>query len=257
MPLITSLGADDDLRVRVYPHDVIGRYIYIDGVFEPASWDFVKRFVKPAMTVFDLGANLGQYTLLAAKCIGSSGQVHSFEPSSRMFEELRFNVSLNGFSERCTLNNAAVSNAAGYALLAKCAPGNEVYASLGNVNRPQLKNAEREEVKVLRLDDYVSERRIDHVDFMKIDIEGAELLALKGAERLLSRNDAPTILLEMADINTDGFGYKAVEAWDFLTAKGYHVLALDDCRAEPHELPRPSDFRVALNVVATKKSTWS
>ncbi len=204
------------------------------------------------MTVFDLGANLGQYTLLSAKRVGSTGKVHSFEPSSRMFEELQFNVSLNNLSERCTLNNVAVSNAAGSATLAKCAPGYEVYGSLGAVCRPELENTQCEEVRTVRLDDYIKEQNIARVDFMKIDIEGAELLALQGAETLLSGPDAPAILIELADINAAGFGYKAIEIWDFLVAKGYEILALDERDGDVRKATRPRDSVTAMNAVALK-----
>jgi len=95
--LITKLNKD--LRVRIYPHDVIGRDIYVHGLFEMAGCRFVPSFLEPGMVFVDVGANLGQYTLWAAKCIGKTGQVHSFEPSGRMFGELEFNVRLNGVSD--------------------------------------------------------------------------------------------------------------------------------------------------------------
>jgi FkbM family methyltransferase len=251
-PLITQLGLEGDLKVRIYPHDVIGRYIYIDRVFEPDSWDFVEHFLKPGMIVFDLGANLGQYTLLAARCTGPEGHVHSFEPGSRMFDELRFNVSLNGFADRCTLNNLAVSDKGGSALLAKCARGNEVYASLGHVNRPELQDTEHEEVSTVRLDDYVAKQGIDRVDFMKIDIEGAELLALRGAETLLSGPNAPVILIELIDINTQAFGYKAVDVWDFLQRLGYKMYSSGGDRQRLKQVTRPDSFSVEMDLVAAK-----
>jgi FkbM family methyltransferase len=248
-PLIAALGAD--LKVRIYPKDVLGRYIYIDGVFERDCWNFVKRFLQPDMVVFDLGANFGQYTLLAARCVGEHGRVHSFEPSHRIFGELQFNVELNGLSERCTLNRLAVSDAAGVARLSRYEEGAEVYGSLGSHRRSEATVIGYEEVQTIRLDDYIAEKKIDHVDFIKMDIEGAELLALKGAERLL-RDHAPTILLEMADINTDGFGYKAVEIWDFLTALGYQIHDLSGNGSTPGRMERPLAFRGTSNVVAIK-----
>lgn len=62
---------------------------------------------------------------------------------------------------------------------------------------------------------------------MILDIEGAELLALRGAENLLSRSDVPVILLELADINTEGFGYRAVETRNYLKSFGYHMYIVD------------------------------
>lgn len=249
-PIITRL--DDGLRVRVYPHDIIGRYIFIEGVFLPAEWDFVKRYLKAGMTVLDLGANLGQYTLLAAKCVGPTGCVHSFEPSARMFEELEFNVSLNGLSETCILNNVAVSETSGTAALSVYERGQEVFGSLGVTRREEGMIVGHEQVKTIRLDDYVVEQGLGRVDFMKIDIEGAELLALRGAENLLAGPHAPTILIEMADVNTKGFGYGAVEIWDYLVGSGYQMCALGATRGELEALDHPPVFSSDTNLVAVK-----
>jgi FkbM family methyltransferase len=249
-PIITRLGGD--LRVRIYPHDVIGKNIYIDGVFEPDCWNFVKKFLKLGMIVFDLGANLGQYTLLAARCVGQQGQVHSFEPSHRMFRELKFNVELNGLSQICVLNDVAVCDTCGTAKLSRYEQGAEVYGSLGSHKRKEGTVVGYEEVKTMRLDDYVQEMGIYRVDFMKIDIEGAELFALQGGEKLLLRSDAPTILLELADVNTDGFGYKAIETWDYLESLGYRMRCFDSHGNISGLAERPLDFVLEQNLVAIK-----
>ncbi len=252
-PIITSLGGD--LRVRVYPGDIIGKYIYIDGVFEPVCWGFVKRSLRPGMVVFDLGANLGQYTLLAARCVGKGGRVHSFEPSRRMFGELEFNVRLNGLSDICVLNPLAVSDVCGPANLSRYERGAEVYGSLGCHTRTEAAMIGHECVKTVTLDDYMGQMRVERVDFIKMDIEGAELLALRGAERLLSQRDAPTILLEMADVNTEGFGYKASEIWDFLEEREYRIFVLKGDGRPPAKTQRPRDFLATVNVVASK-AAW-
>ena len=254
-PIITRL--DSDLKVRIYTHDVIGKYIYIDGVFEPASWNFVRKLLRPGMVVFDLGANLGQYTLLAAKCVGKQGRVHSFEPSHRMFRELEFNVKLNGFSDICILNSLAVCDTCGTAKLSRYEEGAEVYGSLGCHKRTEATLTGYEQVTTVRLDDYVQKTQIDHVDFIKMDIEGAELLALRGAEKLLRRNDSPTILLEMADVNTDGLGYKAVETWDYLESLGYRMYRFDGGGNISARATRPSDFTKAQDLVALKANAAS
>lgn len=249
-PLITRLG--DDLKVRIYPKDVLGRYIYIDGVFERDCWNFVKGFLRPGMVVFDLGANFGQYTLLAARRVGEHGRVHSFEPSARMFGELQFNVELNSLSARCTLNRLAVSDAAGTARLSRYEEGAEVYGSLGTHQRSEATVVGHEDVQTVRLDDYCEAHRIDHIDFVKMDIEGAELLALRGAGRLLSRADAPTILLEMGDVNSVGFGYKSTDLWEHLENLGYRLYTLGRHGESLQKAQRPTDPRWAMNLVASK-----
>ncbi len=251
-PLIASLRAD--LKVRIHPQDVIGRYIYIDGVFETIESEFVRSLLQSGMTVFDLGANIGQYTLLAARSVGPTGKVHSFEPSRRMFDELCFNVGLNDMSQICVLNHVAISDRRGHALLSRHAPGEEVFGSLAPPHRSMDRSVVGyEEVETTTLDEYVRENGISHVDFMKVDIEGAELLALQGARQLLSGRDGPTILVELADVTAQSFGHHALDLWDFLSDFGYRMYWPGAVERGLRAMERPCDFSVAANVVARKR----
>ena len=182
-PIITKLGRD--LKVRIYKNDVIGKYIYVDGMFEKTEAMFVTRFLKPGMVFLDVGANLGQYTLLAAHRIGGERTVHSFEPSARMFAELEFNVNLNGLSDMCVLNKVALSNSVGTANLSRYKQGEEVYGSLGTHRRGEIIGYES--VKTTTLDAYIEQNHISHIDLLKMDIEGAEPQALRGAQNIIRR----------------------------------------------------------------------
>ena len=252
--IITKLGKD--LKVRIYPCDVIGKDIYVKRVFEKAEINFVTKFLKSGMVFFDVGANLGQYTLFAAKRIGLTGQVHSFEPNSRMFEELQFNVRLNDLTDICRLNQLALSDKNGQGLLSKYEAGAEVYGSLGNHKRSGGNITGHENVKTSTLDSYAKELRINHVDLIKMDIEGAELPALKGSVTLLSRDDGPVVLVELADINTAGFGYKAVEVWDYLENFGYQIFSLHGSKGFLKKIERPTCSTIVMNIVAIKNNKY-
>jgi FkbM family methyltransferase len=203
------------------------------------------------MVFFDLGANFGQYTVLAAERVGLTGKVYSFEPSARMYGELAFNVALNGLEDRCVLNNLALSDKRGSASLSRYEAGAEVYGSLGTQQWTNSRVVGYEEVVTTTLDSYVAEHRIGHVDLIKMDIEGAELLALRGGERLLRTEDAPAVVLEMVDKNAKGFGYSALEAWDFLDAIGYRLYSFNR-RSELSRAVRPNDFQTGTNLLAIK-----
>jgi FkbM family methyltransferase len=250
-PRIVRLGKN--LKVRVYPYDIIGKRIFIDGLFEKEECRFVTDFLKPGMIFLDIGANLGQYTLLAAQRVGPTGRVHSFEPSGRMYSELRYNVGLNNLSDNCFLNEVAVSEKEGSARLSQYEPGAEVFGSLGNHRRMPRSIIGSEEVKTITLDTYVREQRIPKIDLIKIDIEGGELPALRGAEWILCQADAPTIVLEMSDINTVGFGYKALDIWDYLSEFGYCMYRFDRRGRICGLAERPVDFTQPQNLVAAKE----
>ncbi|MBM3333656.1 FkbM family methyltransferase [Candidatus Sumerlaeota bacterium] len=250
-PFIVSM--DGDLRVRIYPTDVIGECLYLDDVFEPIESRFVCGFLRPGMIVFDIGANSGYYTLLACKRVGPTGSVHSFELSSRMVAELRFNVQLNGFSN-VHINPKAVGDKPGVARLSRYAAGKEAYGSLGQSEWPGERIIGYDEVKVTTVDEYVRNARVEHVDLVKMDVEGGELLVLKGGTALFSRSDAPAVLFEFGPAMTAGFGYEADEILQLLRRFGY-VINCISARGGLVVLPAsiPAAELPAGNLVATKR----
>lgn len=77
------------------------------GAYERQLVAFLKSFLRPGMTVFDLGANIGYFSVIAAALVGSKGRVHSFEPMPHNFERLRRNLQPFPWA---TLHNCAVGN---------------------------------------------------------------------------------------------------------------------------------------------------
>src|SRR5262245_42588667 len=74
------LPFDLDLKIKVRLRDRLGRRVLLNGYSEPDYALFLDRFLRPGMTYVDVGANFGQYVLMAAKRVGSTGAVHAFEP---------------------------------------------------------------------------------------------------------------------------------------------------------------------------------
>jgi FkbM family methyltransferase len=205
-------------------NDHIGRPIR-KGIFETTELDFVERFLQPGMTVLDLGAHHGLYTLLASKRVGPTGRVLAFEPSPRERRALRLHVKLN----RCT--NVIVQELA----LGDVNTESDLYrvqhwASGCNSLRPPDVPARTSlvRVRVARLDDWLAEQKISCVDFVKLDVEGAELGTLKGAARLLERRPRPIILAEVQDIRTLPWGYPAKQIIEYLGSKGYKWFVLSE-----------------------------
>ncbi len=192
----------------------------LSGTFETSEYSFVRRFLQPGMTVLDIGAHHGFYTLLAAKRVGSAGTVIAFEPSARERKALRIHCKLN----RCRnvrilpLALGAENGNSDLYVVAKWAAGcNSLRPPTADVRA----NATREQVRVARLDDQLALPKIDHVDFMKLDVEGGELAVLQGAQELLARRPRPVILAEVQDVRTQPWGYRAREIIDYLRERGY------------------------------------
>ena len=161
------------------------------GMFEPETVRAFAALLSPGMTVMDIGANVGQFTLVAAGRVGPNGRVHAFEPTPELATHILSNLELNGL-ENVTVNEIAVSEVAGRAMLHFAEPGDPGENSIVNL----VPGSQALEVSTITLDGYVASRGIGRVDVIKMDIEGAEMPALRGARDLLSGDDSPVLVLE-------------------------------------------------------------
>ena len=171
-----------------------------DGIWEkPITEAFTAR-LKPGLTVVDVGANYGYYSLLAGSHVGwdgrsmSRGRVYAFEPNPRTFEILARNIQVNGLS--------SVVKAFPYAALderkkvALHTPdrfaGDASVMSLARKADAHRVPVSQNQIEGLPIDELVQER----VDLMKIDAEGAEPLVFRGMRKLLDRSPELTIFME-------------------------------------------------------------
>lgn len=210
------------MRVKVYLGDMIGCHIWHNGWYEPHLVNAIKPHLTSEVTFFDLGANVGQYTLLAAPLVQ---EVHSFEPSKETYSLLAWNVKHSGYTN-ISENRLGVSNRSGFANLHQGSPGNVGDAYLGTI----LQSPDRvDSVLAVTLDEYVfGSNRCKQLKkaVLKIDIEGAELLALEGANELLKLK--PVILLEVIDKFQKRFGRSQAELVSFLQGHGYILHSLSE-----------------------------
>jgi FkbM family methyltransferase len=95
------------------PDDAAERHI-VFGHTEQKEIDQFMSLAKPGMTFFDVGANIGLYSLLAANRVGLEGQVHAFEPTPALVGKLKMLLDLNSF-QNVTVNEIAVSDQSGTA----------------------------------------------------------------------------------------------------------------------------------------------
>lgn len=163
--------------------------LYVTGRWEEEITNYLRRILRQGMTVVDLGANVGFYTLLAAKIVGPSGKVYAFEPEPSRYALLARNIVANGYTNVLALNKA-VSNTPSRTSLyldPRYNPaGHQLHDATGT-RRSVL-------VETVSLDGYFSEGAT--VDVIKMDIQGAEMLALQGMERLLQRSRPLTLVTE-------------------------------------------------------------
>lgn len=154
----------------------------LTGSYEPAQTEALRGALEPGMTVYDVGAHIGYYTLLFARQVGRSGRVASFEPDARNFHYLKRHLAINRVGH-VDARKVAVSDQTGSARF-KLGTGSGTggLAADGSIS-----------VTTITLDSYWSETG-DRPGLLKIDVEGAEEAVLRGASRLL-REARPLIAL--------------------------------------------------------------
>lgn len=140
------------------------------GTYERQKMAFLAEFVRPGMTIFDVGAHAGYYTLAFARLVGSSGKVYAFEPDPENLANLRNHLAVNRITNADVID-AAVSDRTGSVSFALSADGYQGKLA-----------AEGTEVRSVRLDEFPVP------DVVKMDIEGAEGTALLGAQEILKQH---------------------------------------------------------------------
>jgi len=94
-PQLCELPGGARLRADLGEH--VQRWIYFFGLYEEATVRWFRSFLRPGMVVLDVGAHVGQYSLLSASCVGPTGRVHSFKPNLVTYRLLSNNLALNDF----------------------------------------------------------------------------------------------------------------------------------------------------------------
>lgn len=195
----------------------------INGIYEPLTTDLVRAEIAAGAVVLDIGANIGYYTLIFAKCVGPKGHVFAFEPEPGNFALLQENVSANGY-RNVTLSRLAVSDRTGRARL---------YVDAGNAgdcriydsqdNRPSI------EIETTRLDDYFASPP-DRIDLIKMDIQGAESAALRGMLGLLEKHRQVKLVVEFWPYGLRLFGTDPEEFLRMLCGAGFSLWNLNERR---------------------------
>lgn len=212
----------NNCRMKIDLRDnIISRYLFVDGVWEPYESQLMSNLLLPGMTVIDVGAHIGYHSLLAAQAIGTKGRVISFEPSPDNYRLLTENIQLNGFSEVIHAENAALSDQRGELelFLSSYNTGDHrIYSTLSDDDELFNAGAQRLSVKVaaLKLDDYLDQQHVSHVDLIKIDVQGAEMSVLSGMKQTLLRNPELILFTEFWPHGLRRFGTEPQDLLSFL-----------------------------------------
>jgi len=231
-----------------------------DGIwnYEIGERRFLCRYLRPGMTVLDIGAHVGLYTLLAARKVAPTGRVIAFEPSPCERRFLHLHLRLN-HCRHVRVEPFALADREGTTTLFVY---HGAFLDCPNTMLNSLRRqswalpCEAISVPVTTLDAYLERHGIGEADFVKIDTEGAELSILAGAKRLLTTSPRPLLMVELNDAVTQPWGYPARIILDTLLVMDFHVFITTE---EGFLMPAPllETYDPLQNVFAIPKERLS
>jgi len=188
------------------------QYDLVLGIHEPEVAEFIESELRNGMTFVDVGPNVGYYTLLGARRVGTSGKVIALEPDPEVLAILRKNIAINLLSNVQVVHGAA-SRTCGQARLGRAR------SSSYSTGLYCEDAANWIEVPRYSLDSVIGRLNVSRVDLIKLDVEGAELEVIEGMSEIL-RSDRPKLIMELHG-QLDGPGaHRAVQK---LKRAGYAV----------------------------------
>jgi FkbM family methyltransferase len=195
---------------------------YVRGEAEASIQKVLGERLHPGMVFYDLGANIGLFTLLAARLVGATGRVISFEPDGDAAARLRRNIERNQFTN-VTVIEAGVWSKSG---LVNFLPADSSSPDHGLGRFVDGATAPTGIAKqCLTMDDLIG--NAPPPDAIKCDVEGAEVEALRGAEKLL-RTHRPWMICEMHSESNERASRELLTRFGYTveTLDGNHVLAV-------------------------------
>lgn len=218
---VANILMECDLR-----HYIQGQ-LYFLGYYEPEQVAFWMKLAKQAEVIFDVGANVGLYSLAAAAS-NPSATIHAFEPTPEVMERFQTNIALNQ-CQHVIANPLAVGQRTGEIFLHFS--GGEDGTNEGmNYVSPVSDQVSDRIVNMTSLDDYCQQRQIDSISLMKVDIEGYEHSALCGAEQLLARSAIHCIFMELNSWAVERSGHTLSEITALLSDHNYQFYEIREDR---------------------------
>ncbi|EGJ76116.1 putative methyltransferase FkbM [Streptomyces sp. Tu6071] len=210
-------------RFAVDTRDLIQRYIYMFGMWEPNLTKWLSSRLKPGDVFVDVGANIGYFSALGARLVGPGGAVVSVEASPPFADLLRANLRLNR-ADNVRVVEQAVSDREETLTLVLASSANMGANSIVPYDGPI---EARHEVPASPLASLLTEDEVRRARVIKVDVEGAEGKAVRGLAPFLGklRPDAE-VTVEVTPSRMAELGDSAAELLGTMAAAGFHPYRL-------------------------------
>jgi FkbM family methyltransferase len=225
----SSIYSCQDILFDINFQDDIQKYIYLN-LYEKLDIKIIEKYVKPGACCFDVGANIGYYSLHMAKAVGSKGRVFAFEPDPANIERLDRNIDLNHQTDVIKTYQLGLSSESTSKTFSRTLDSNSGWGRIGECD--DLPN--KLTIQTVSLDDFVATNQIEKVDFLKCDIEGHEFEFLKGAAQTLKAGKVEMILIEYCGYVLEKQGRFVQDYVDVFQSYGYKPFLLNLDRLKVH-----------------------
>ncbi len=196
--------------------------LVLTGYWEKHETETFKEIIKEGMTVVDIGAHIGYYTLIAASLVGKNGKVYAFEPEPENYSLLLKNIEVNGY-QNVILVNKAVSNKMG---TAKLFLGTSALHSIvgSSINDKYI------QVETITLDNFFEKK--EKIDLIKMDAEGAEYMIFGGMQEILKDNNDIIIFTEFYPALLGKY-VESQKYLDELTKSNFKLFTINNKKIKP------------------------
>jgi len=242
----------DGLTVHIWPNDDLSRVLYVSGAYEPNTMIVMRRWMMPGATFVDVGANVGMFSIVAARLVGRDGRVYAFEPSERERQRLAANLTLNLLENVTVLPQAVADRQASVPFRIGKFPHAGLNTTAESFAYRDVAVERIETVETISLDQFAQVRRLQRIDAIKFDIEGGECAALAGAAKVLARF-RPRLILELSQDAVESHGVSAEGLMASVLAAGYRLYHVgSEAQLVPFDSADRSEER---NVIALPAET--
>jgi len=193
-----SFTFDRNLKIFLFPDDGVASLTYYFGYHEPEIFNFLAKILdklqesKKEIVYCDIGANIGLYSLFAAKRLKNKGKVIAFEPQPLTYKRFIENIKLNSLQNIIVINKALGDNNGAVSLV-------QSLDSAKTFVSKALNNSEETKIDLISFDTFLRENKISNIDYLKIDVEGFEFFVLQGMKEFLRSAPPKIIQIELYD----------------------------------------------------------
>lgn len=214
---------------------LIEGYLYL-GETNPLETRVLRTILQKGDNFFDIGANMGWYTLNASQVVGRGGKVVAFEPNPSVVSRLQENCKLNHI-RNVTIVQAAVSDMNGSVVF--WVGDSDELGSLTKENaaKGSIHGVKKMHVTSLTLDSYTQQVKFNNIRFMKIDTEGADLQVIHGA-RFTLKKFSPYLMVEVFGLVQETDKDRDRKILSYLKQLGYKPYEFTQTGLRPYQLSK-------------------